>query len=166
MSLRGPDYPMRSEILCRVLRSYRVLAGLTQAELAIKLGIPQTTVSKIESRERRLDLIEMQNYLTPLGRTLTDLVTDMESAIERAESSRTVTLIEVEAGTVAEGAVEDAVDVAADSVGVAVRMSDVVGMADAVEGRRTWVVSVGLIPVEARETVEDALQADPRWEEV
>lgn len=157
---------MRSEILCRVLRSYRVLAGLTQAELAIKLGIPQTTVSKIESRERRLDLIEMQNYLTPLGRTLSDLVTDMESAIERAETGRTVTLIEVEAESVDTRDVEDIVDVAADSVGVAVKLGDVVGAADAVEGRRTWVVSVGLIPTEARETVEEALASDPRWEEV
>ncbi|WP_267626473.1 helix-turn-helix domain-containing protein [Gordonia sputi] len=166
MTLRATGYVMHTEALTRVLRSYRALAGLTQAELAARLGIPQTTVSKIESRERRLDLVEMQGYLTALGRSLTDLVSDFQAAVERAESARTVTLIEVEAGSVAEGAVEDVVDVAADSVGVSVKLGEVVGAADAVEGRRTWVVSVGLIPTEARETVEDALASDPRWEEV
>lgn len=166
MSLRRPGYAMHTEALCRVLRSYRALAGLTQAELAARLGIPQTTVSKIESRERRLDLVEMESYLTALGRTLNDLVSDFQAAVERAESSRTVTLIELEPETVDTGDVEDIVDVAADSVGVSVKMSDVVGAADLVEGRRTWVVSVGLIPTEARETVEDALAGDPRWEEV
>ena len=165
MTLKGPGYLMHSEALTRVLRSYRALAGLTQAELAARLGIPQTTVSKIESRERRLDLVEMESYLTALGRSLTDLVSDFESAVERAESARTVTLIETEAGTVDTRDVEDIVDTAADSVGVAVKLGDVVGAADAVEGRRTWVVSVGLIPTEARETVEDALASDPRWEE-
>ena len=157
---------MHSEALTRVLRSYRALAGLTQAELAARLDIPQTTVSKIESRERRLDIVEMQGYLNALGRSLTDLVSDFESAVERAESSRTVTLIELEPETVDTCDVEDIVDVAADSVGVTVKMSDVVGAADLVEGRRPWVVSVGLIPPEARESVEDALASDPRWEEV
>ena len=166
MSLRRPGYTMHTEALCRVLRSYRALAGLTQAELAARLGIPQTTVSKIESRERRLDLVEMEAYLAPLGHTLTDLVSDFQAAVERAESSRTVTLIEVNAETADTRDVEDVVDVAADSVGVAVKLSDVVGAADAVEGRRTWVVSVGLIPAEAREAVEVALRGDPRWEEV
>lgn len=165
MTLRGLGYLMHTEALTRVLRSYRALAGLTQAELAARLGIPQTTVSKIESRERRLDLVEMQGYLTALGRSLTDLVADFESAVERAESGRTVTLIEVEPQTVDDDDVESVIDTAADSVGVAVKLGEVVGAADAVEGRRTWVVSVGLIPTEARETVEDALASDPRWEE-
>ena len=166
MTLRGPDYSMKADALCRVLKSYRVLAGMTQADLAAKLSIPQTTVSKIESRERRLDLVEMESYLRPLGRSLNDLVSDMQVAVERAESSRTVTLIELEPETVDTRDVEDVVDVAADSVGVSVKLSEVVGMADAVEGRRTWVVSVGLIPPEARESVEEALASDPRWEEV
>ncbi len=35
-------------------------AHLTQAEAADKLGKPQSHVSKIESRERRLDIVELK----------------------------------------------------------------------------------------------------------
>ncbi|MCF8609440.1 helix-turn-helix domain-containing protein [Gordonia sp. HY285] len=68
----------RTEALCRILKSYRVLSGLTQLELADRLGVVQSLVSKVESRERRLDLIEMQEYLKPLGRTVHDVLADLE----------------------------------------------------------------------------------------
>lgn len=57
--------------------SYRVLlnriskarkdAGITQAELAMKLGRPQSFVSKIESGERRIDVIEFLQIATLVG---------------------------------------------------------------------------------------------------
>ncbi|GAC80808.1 Helix-turn-helix [Gordonia malaquae] len=78
MSLRGADYVQRSEAICRILKSYRVLSGLTQDELAERLGVVQSLVSKVESRERRLDLIELQEYLRPLGRTVQDVLADLE----------------------------------------------------------------------------------------
>ncbi len=40
------------------LTSQRLLAGLTQAQLAKELNRPQSFVSKFESAERRLDIIE------------------------------------------------------------------------------------------------------------
>ncbi|MGV9794447.1 helix-turn-helix domain-containing protein [Gordonia sp. NPDC003422] len=88
MTLRGRGYVERSEALCRVLRSYRVLAGLTQAELAARLDIPQTAVSKIEVRERRLDIVEMEAYLRPLGRTVHDLLEDLDREVENTPKRR------------------------------------------------------------------------------
>jgi transcriptional regulator with XRE-family HTH domain len=43
-----------------LLKSSRLEAGLTQAQLAQRLGVPQSFVSKYESGERRLDLIELR----------------------------------------------------------------------------------------------------------
>ena len=41
-----------------VLIAERKRAGMTQVQLANKLGKPQSFVSKTESRERRLDIVE------------------------------------------------------------------------------------------------------------
>ncbi|WOC12640.1 helix-turn-helix transcriptional regulator [Gordonia sp. MP11Mi] len=78
MALRGADYVQRTEALRRILKSYRVLTGLTQDQLAEQLGVVQSLVSKVESRERRLDLLELQEYLKPLGRTVQDVLADLE----------------------------------------------------------------------------------------
>ncbi|MBA4010761.1 MAG: XRE family transcriptional regulator [Phenylobacterium sp.] len=44
--------------LVDVLVSHRRRSGLTQAELAERLGRPQSFVSKVEQRQRRVDVIE------------------------------------------------------------------------------------------------------------
>lgn len=41
------------------LTSKRLLAGLTQQQLSMQLGRPQSFVSKYENGERRLDFIEV-----------------------------------------------------------------------------------------------------------
>ena len=49
---------IRREMLRRELREARLRAGLRQADVAIQLGKPQSYVAKVESGERRIDLIE------------------------------------------------------------------------------------------------------------
>lgn len=41
-----------------ILASARREAGLTQAEVAARLGKPQSYISKVEQGERRLDVVE------------------------------------------------------------------------------------------------------------
>jgi transcriptional regulator with XRE-family HTH domain len=41
------------------LREARVAAGLTQAAAATRLGKPQSFISKCESGERRVDIVEL-----------------------------------------------------------------------------------------------------------
>ena len=44
------------------LREARLAAGLTQAQVAAKLQRPQSYVSKCESGERRVDVVELQRF--------------------------------------------------------------------------------------------------------
>lgn len=44
------------------LRQARQEAGLTQVEVAKRLGRPQSYVSKCESGERRIDVIELAQF--------------------------------------------------------------------------------------------------------
>ena len=44
------------------LKEARLGAGLTQAQVADALGRPQSFVSKCESGERRLDVVELEGF--------------------------------------------------------------------------------------------------------
>lgn len=48
--------------LVEKLKQARLSAGLTQKEVAKKLGKPQSFVSKVEAGQRRLDLIELNRF--------------------------------------------------------------------------------------------------------
>lgn len=48
----------RYELFQKALAEARQEKGLTQADVAMRLGKPQSFVSKYESGERRLDVIE------------------------------------------------------------------------------------------------------------
>lgn len=50
-----------------LLRGLRVEAGFTQSELASRLGTDQTFVSKYESGERRLDILELREVCQATG---------------------------------------------------------------------------------------------------
>ena len=60
-------YDSRAQELRRRLREAREVLGLTQAELARRLSKPQSFVSKFETGERRLDLIEFAEISAALG---------------------------------------------------------------------------------------------------
>lgn len=65
--------PDRHELLAQLLRDLRIKANLTQTEVAVALDKPQSYVSKYESSERRLDLVEMADLCPILGVTLPEL---------------------------------------------------------------------------------------------
>lgn len=49
------------------LKRLRLAAELTQTELALRLGKPQSYVSKAESGDRTLDLLEVRDFCTACG---------------------------------------------------------------------------------------------------
>ncbi|MEA2901396.1 MAG: hypothetical protein QOH36_1283 [Actinomycetota bacterium] len=60
--------------LVKLLRELREAAGLRQVELANRLGRNQSFVSKYESGERRLDLVELRAICEALDTNIVELV--------------------------------------------------------------------------------------------
>ena len=60
--------------LAKLLRQLRIESGLTQVELAERLSEPQSAISKVESGQRRLDLVQLSTYTQALGIKLRTLV--------------------------------------------------------------------------------------------
>ena len=58
MARRSAPY----RLFLKRLREARQAAGLTQAEVAKKLRRPQSYVSKCESGERRVDVVELAEF--------------------------------------------------------------------------------------------------------
>lgn len=65
-----------------MLRELRQNAGFTQAELAERLGKPQSYVSKVERGERIIDLVEIRWWCRELGEDVTELVRKWGRAVE------------------------------------------------------------------------------------
>lgn len=63
-------YSAQYQQLCALLRQSREDAGLTQVEVAERLDVPQSFVSKYESGERRLDVIELRHVAEAIGTTV------------------------------------------------------------------------------------------------
>lgn len=70
--------------LQRLLRVVRTDAGLTQDKLAKKLREPQSYVSKYESGERLLDVLEVRHVCKAVGISLTDFVKRLEKEFDDA----------------------------------------------------------------------------------
>lgn len=60
-------YSAEYQQVCDLLRQLRREAGLTQVEVAEALGVPQSFVSRYESGQRRLDIVELRHVANVLG---------------------------------------------------------------------------------------------------
>jgi ribosome-binding protein aMBF1 (putative translation factor) len=66
----GSAYASRYRQFLRLLRATRRRAGLTQVAVARALGRPQSFVAKCESGERRVDIIELDEFAKLYGTTV------------------------------------------------------------------------------------------------
>jgi len=71
------NLPQKKRFLSLV-RQMRLDAGLRQADLAEKLRQPQSFVSRYESGERRLDVLELRQICAVLGVSLGEFVRRLE----------------------------------------------------------------------------------------
>ena len=56
-----------------VLRTIRINKNITQTEMAKRLNTTQSFVSKVENRERRLDVIELLSWIDVLGISISEI---------------------------------------------------------------------------------------------
>ena len=78
-------YSRHQKLLQSLLRQIRLNAGLSQESLAQKLSQPQSFISKYESGERRLDIIELREVCLAIGISLTDFTNRLEELINEAK---------------------------------------------------------------------------------
>jgi len=83
--LPRPLHSDEYETLVALLKQVRKEAGLTQVEIATRLGIEQSMVSKVERRERRIDVTELRAFCTAIGIGLSDFVSRFEAALPQKE---------------------------------------------------------------------------------
>jgi transcriptional regulator with XRE-family HTH domain len=65
----------------RLLKMARKKSGVTQIELAERLGQTQSFVSKVERGDRRLDIVQLRTILLEFGVTLQEFVRQLEAEI-------------------------------------------------------------------------------------
>lgn len=80
--MRKSIYSKEQERLQNLIREIRLEAGLTQEQLAKCLGKPQSFISKYESGERRLDVIEIGEICKTLGISLLQFVKRFERSLK------------------------------------------------------------------------------------
>ena len=69
-SVHTPEY----QAFLKRLKAARKEAGLTQADVAERLGRQQSFVAKCESGERRVDVVELQRFAELYGKPIEHFV--------------------------------------------------------------------------------------------
>lgn len=75
-------------VFTELLRETRETAGITQIELAERLGQTQSYISKVERGERRLDIVQLRQFCAALGTTLPALVAAYEERLGSKKRQR------------------------------------------------------------------------------
>ncbi len=60
------------------LREAREKKGMTQAEVAERLGQTQSFISKVERGERRIDIVELRAFCRAMGVSFTNFITAID----------------------------------------------------------------------------------------
>lgn len=69
-----------------LLKAERLKAGVTQAKLADRIGVTQSVISKMETGERRLDVVEVLEICDALRISQRDFLSAVVEKIKRART--------------------------------------------------------------------------------
>lgn len=72
----------RNELLCQMLQDMRISKGLTQVQLAAKLNVHQTEVSRVERGITRIDLLELYDFLEAMDVPLLEFVAELDERLK------------------------------------------------------------------------------------
>lgn len=71
-------YSKENDLLLRLLREARERSGVSQAQLAERLRMTQSAVSKCERGERRLDVVQLRRWCKAIRTSFVDLVSEFD----------------------------------------------------------------------------------------
>lgn len=80
--VRKKIYMAQRNLMVGLLREIRLDTGLTQVELAARIGKDQAYVSRYESGQRKLDVLEVREICQAIGITLEKFVKSLEKALK------------------------------------------------------------------------------------
>lgn len=83
--MKIPNENRQREKLFLLLKEMRQKHGVTQVELAERLGVPQSFVSKYESGERQLDILELRQICQLLGISFDIFVRQLEEKLNETK---------------------------------------------------------------------------------
>ncbi len=78
-SIHSKEY----QLVLAELKIARLSAGITQVELAERLNVTQTFISKCERNERRLDIVELRSFCIAIGVEFTEFISGLELKLKR-----------------------------------------------------------------------------------
>ena len=83
--MRRSDEASQQEKLQELLKDIRQAKGVRQIELAEKLGVPQSFISKYESGDRRWDILELRRVCQAVGISLKEFVQKLEESLNETK---------------------------------------------------------------------------------
>ncbi len=83
MKLENEDYQRQK--LQELLRQFRKKNRIRQVELAEKLNVPQSFISKYEIGERKLDILELRQVCFALNISLKEFIQELEESLNEAK---------------------------------------------------------------------------------
>jgi transcriptional regulator with XRE-family HTH domain len=83
--MKFPKENRQREKFLLLLKEVRQKKGLRQVDLAEQLGVPQSFISKYESGDRQLDVLELRRICELIGISLDDFVQQLEEKINETQ---------------------------------------------------------------------------------
>ena len=71
------------QVLLQVLKRFREKANINQVDLAKKLNVQQSYISKIETGERGVDLVELKSICEALGFDLMEFIAEYQKELRK-----------------------------------------------------------------------------------
>ena len=79
--MKKTNRELQREKLQELLKRIRQDKGIRQIELAEKLGVPQSFISKYESGDRQLDILELRQVCQAVGISLQEFIRKLEDSL-------------------------------------------------------------------------------------
>lgn len=78
-------YSQEYSLFLEQLRNTREIKGLTQTQVAERLGQTQSFVSKVERGERRIDVVELRAFCLAIGVTFRTFIAQIEKTLSNGK---------------------------------------------------------------------------------